>query len=227
MKAGAITLGRAVLIFLGWCLLMIGYLLVYGAFEQQAVPVILPLREFSTQLWDRGYFHAKGSYRNESAIDAGDDIITGTTDITCTRSTLTCTVAVATVSDGFLNIDTDRYTDVNWDEQQITFSDDSATCATSSFVIDRASQSMNLLIRKKAAIPDYAKNLPLQVCKNLRDKAITLADGLQVYQHKIDNYERANGFKFHILLAALNVGYFALVGWLWRRRQRWPAVADV
>jgi len=221
IRFGAALVGIALLIFMGWCFVMAAYLTIYGTLESDAVPVSFgSTRDFSVYQWDRGYFHAAGTYKNNSAVEDGDEMVPQRDDITCIRQTNTCTVAVADVFDHFLNLDVTSYDIDNWDDKQITFSDDSSICASSSFTIDRASQSFNLMVRKKAVIPDYAQKSPLHPCDNLKDKNITLADGFPIYWHLRQRFEQRNGLYFHGLLLVMNTAYFGSVFLWWRRRRR-------
>ncbi len=107
----------------------------------------------------------------------------------------------------------------SWTDQQITFSDDSAICATNSYVIDRAAQTMTLLIRKKAVIPDYAAKSELHPCDNVKDANVDLADGFKVYWRAKKAFEAKNGLSFHAALLAINVLFFGAIAWLWQRRK--------
>ncbi len=219
IKIGAKWAGLAFLVLIGWCAVMVAYFGIYGAFEDNAVPVGFgSTKEFSASLWDQGYFHAKGTYKNNSAIEDGDEMVPQVDDITCVKQTNTCTIAVADVFDHFLNVDVTNYDIELWNEKQITFSEDSAVCATSNFTVDRGSESFNLMVRKKAAIPDYAQNSMLHPCDNLKDKNITLADGFPVYWHLRERFEQRNGLYFHALLLIINGLYFGALFLVWRRR---------
>lgn len=220
IKIGAAWVGIALLIFIGWCVIMTAYLTIYGTFESNAVPVSFgSTKDFSAEQWDGGYFHAKGTYKNNSAVEDGDEMVPQVDDISCIRQTNTCTIAIADVYDHFLNIDVTSYDVETWNDKQITFSDDSSTCASSSFTIDRASQSFNLMVRKKAVIPDYAQKSPLHPCDNLRDQNITLADGFPIYWHLRQRFEQRNGLYFHALLVVMNAAYFGGLFLWWRRRR--------
>ena len=226
-KAGAGYIGAAMLILLGWCLMMILYFWVYDAFESKAVPVKLGLREFSTDMWNQGYFHAKGSLRNESAEEDGDRMLPGVTDIWCSRLKMTCTVAIATVFDGYLDLDVTPYDVETWNDRIITFSDSTSMCANLSYVIDRVGQTYNFAVRKKPIVPDYAARSPLHPCDSKIDKNVSLISGLQVYKENIDIFERRNGLYFHLLLIVLNAMYLVTVIWLWRRVRRRRAAAPI
>lgn len=217
--------GWGLLVILGWLGIMALYFTVYGLIEQDAVPISLGTRTFEVEQWDAGYFSAKGSYQNDNAVEDGDELPLQTEAVSCVKATNTCTIASADVYDHYLNVDLSSYDITAWTDKQITFGDDSAICATSTFIIDRTAQSMTLLARKKAIIPAYALNSPLHPCDKLKDKNISLANGFKVYWARRQAFELRNGLYFHIALAAMNLAYVGLIVWLWRRLSRSPAVA--
>ena len=199
---------------------MAAYFTIYDTLESNAVPVGFgSTRDFEVERWDDGYFHAKGTFKNNSAAEDGDELVPQVDDIECLRRTNTCTIAIADVFDHFLNLDVERYDVTSWDDKQITFSDDGGICASASYSIDRASQSFNLMVRKKAVIPDYAQKSRLHPCDNLKDKNITLADGFPIYWHLRQRFGQRNGLYFHTLLVAMNAAYFGGLFLWWRRRQ--------
>jgi len=225
IKIGAVWLGIALLIAIGWCVTMAAYLAIYGTFESNAVPVSFGYaRKFSAEQWDGGYFHAKGSYKNNSAVDDGDELVPQVNDITCIRQTNTCTIADANVYNHSLSLYVTKYDVESWNDKQIIFSDDSPICASTSFTIDRASQSFNLLVRKKAVIPDYAQKSPLHLCDDLKDQNITLADGFPIYWHLRQRFEQRNGLYFHALLFFMNAAYFGSLFLWWRRHRHRRAI---
>lgn len=220
IKIGAAWVGIVLSIFIGWCVIMAAYLAIYGTFESNDVPVSFgSTKDFSAEQWDGGYFHAKGTYKNNSAVEDGDEMVPQVDDITCIRKTNTCTIAIADVYDHFLDLNVTSYDIESWNDKQITFSDDSSICVSSSFTIDRASQSLNLMQRKKSAIPDYAQNSPMRPCDNLKDENITLADGFPIYWHLRQRFEQRNGLYFHVLLLVMNAAYFGGLFLWWRRRR--------
>jgi hypothetical protein len=219
-KLAAATMGWGLLALAGWIAIMALYFTSYNLIEQNAVPVTVGLRDFEVGQWSNGYFYARGSYENESAVLPGDELPLQTNEIKCDRSTNTCTIASADVFDGYLNLNFDAFDIGSWTDNQITFSDDGAICATSSYVIDRASESFTQIVRKKSVIPDYALKSPLHPCDNFKDMKITLADGFKVYWHKKTAYEGRNGIYFHLALVIMNIAYITLLVWLWRKRRR-------
>jgi len=221
IRIGAKWLGLAFLIIIGWCVVMVAYLAMYGTLESDAVPVSFgSTRDFSIQQWDAGYFHANGTYKNNSAVEDGDELLPQVDDISCVKQTNTCTVAIADVFNHFLHLDVINYEIESWNDKEITFSDDSPVCTTSRFTIDRTSLSLNVMVRRKAVIPDYAKKSLLNPCNDLKDEDITLVDGFPVYWHLRQRYEQRNGLYFHALLLVMNATYFGgLYSW-WRRRQK-------
>ena len=221
-KAGAIILGRVMLVFLGWCLVMTIYFTTYNQLERNAVPVsISPFRDFSAQQWDDGYFNAKGSFENQSAENDGDELLLQTNDITCVKTSNTCVIATADEFDGFMNLDVTTYGIDLWDSKQITFSSTSSICANWTYAVDRITQTVNAARRKKPVIPDYALKSPLHPCDHTEDLNVSLVKGTQVHEQKIKSFEVKNNLALHLYLVALNLAYFALVAWLiWRRRQR-------
>jgi hypothetical protein len=220
IKIGAAWVGIILLILIGWCVIMAAYLTIYGTLESNAVPVSFgSTKVFSSERWDSGYFHAEGSYKDNSAVEDGDELIPQVNDITCIRQSNTCTIATADVYDHFLNLDVTNYDVETWNDKQITFSDDSSICASSSFTIDRASQSFNVMVRKKALIPGYAQNSPLHPCDDQKDQNITLADGFPIYWHLRQRFEQRNSLYFHALLVAVNAAYFGGLYHWWRRRR--------
>ncbi len=221
VKVGAIILGRVMLIFLGWCLVMTIYFTTYNQFERNAVPVsISPFRDFSVEQWDNGYFYAKGSLKNDSAKNDGEELTLSTTDITCVKASNTCTIATADEFDGFMGLDVSIYDIDLWDSKLITINETSSICNNNTYVIDRIAQTFNIAVRKKPVLPDYALKSPLHPCE-MKNRNVSLVSGSQTYAQKIRSFERENGFYLHLYLVALNLAYFALVGWtIWRRRQR-------
>ena len=221
VRAGAVTLGRVVLVFLGWCLVMAIYSTTYDQFQRNAVPVtVAPWRDFSLEQWDGGYFDAKGSLHTDNAEDQGDRQVLGTTDITCIKSANNCTIATADIFNGNMHLDTTDFDIDRWDAQQITFHDDSSICMNNSYVIDRAAQTFVLIARKKAVIPDYAIKSPLHPCDNLKDRHISLVRGSEAFDQEVQIFQRHNSLWLHLYLVALNAAYFALVIWSERRRQQ-------
>ena len=200
---------------------MAAYLAIYNMLESNAVPVSFGYtKDFSAEQWDSGYFHAKGSYKNTSAVEDGDEMVPQVDEITCTKQANTCTIAIADVYDHFLHLDVTTFDVETWNDKQITFFDDSSVCAVSSFTIDRTSLSFNILSRKKAVIPEYAQKSPLHPCDNLKDRNITLADGFPIYWHLRQRFEQRNGLYFHALLFVMNAAYFGGLLLWWRRRRQ-------
>lgn len=218
-KNRALWAFRVVAALIVWCALNSLYLAAYKLFEENAVPVSLPPKSFSTEFWDRGYFKASGSFENQSAIDPGDDVLPQADSVTCAKESSTCTVATADIFDRYLNLDVSQFDISSWTEQQITFADDSPICVTNSYVIDRAAQTMTLLVRKRAVIPDYAAKSDLHPCDNIKDANINLGDGFKVYWRARTGFEARNGFYFHVALIGTNLLFFGAVIWLWRRRR--------
>src|SRR5689334_4050403 len=82
IKSGANWVGIAFLILIGWCVVIAAYLAIYDAFEDRAVPVSFgSTKDFYDAQWDDGYFHAKGTYKNNSAINDGDELVPQVDDI--------------------------------------------------------------------------------------------------------------------------------------------------
>ena len=221
-RSGAAAGGRVFLVFLGCCAVMLIYVSIYGMLESSAVRVaVSPFLDVNFGQWDTGYFNAKGSFRNISAENDGDELTLQTNDITCLKNTNTCTITTADEFHGFMDLEIRNYNIDLWNAKQITFSDTSSICANWVYVIDRAAQSINGLGRKKPIIPDYALKSPLHPCDNMKDEHLSLVRGDQVYNQKIKSFEAKNGLSLHLFLALLNLVYFALVArWDRRRRQR-------
>ena len=139
--------------------------------------------------------------------------------MTCLKETKTCTLATGSIFAGFLNVDSSQFDITSWTEQQITFADDSPICVTNAYVVDRAAQTMTLLIRKRAVIPDYAAKSELHPCTNIKDANIDLADGFKVSQRARTQFDARNGIYFHAALVAMNALFFSAIYWLWRRRK--------
>jgi hypothetical protein len=195
------------------------YLKSYDLIEQSAVPVTLATKDFTTKSWNDGFFSAKGSFENQSAIEPGDELPLQTNVVTCLKSDNTCTVATADVFDRYLDLDVSYFDIASWTDQEITFADDSPICVTNSYVIDRAAQTVTLIVRKRAVIPDYALKSPLHPCDNIKDANIDLADGFKVYWHKKTDFEARNGLYFHLALVAINAMFIGAIVWLWRKRK--------
>jgi hypothetical protein len=218
-KSAALLILLALTVLVAWCALMALYFTTYNLIEQSAVPVSLATKEFSTRGWDEGYFSAKGSFENQSAIDPGDELPLQTNAVTCEKAANTCTIGTADVFDRYLDLDVSSFDISSWTAQQITFADDSPICVTNSYVIDRAAQTMTLLVRKRAVIPDYAAKSPLHPCDNIKDANIDLADGFKVYWRKKTEFEGRNGLYFHLALIASNALFIGTLVWLWRRQK--------
>lgn len=218
----AAIVGRVLLIFIGWCVLMVTYLFIYAALEKDAVPVLIsPFKDVQVFGWDSGFVKAEGSFKNQSAENDDDELIMATSDITCDKSKNECTIATASEYSGFMNLDVSTYRIDSWDDKTIRMSDDSSICAEWSYAIDRATQTMNGTRRLKAVIPEYAKKSKLRPCEGQKDLNVSLVKGDIVHEQKIKSFENRNSLRLHLFLAALNVIYFGLIGLsLWRRRQR-------
>ena len=190
--------------------------------ESSAVRVaVSPFLDVNFGQWDAGYFNARGSFRNISAQNDGDELTLQTNDISCLKQTNTCTIASAREFQGFMDLDVTSYNIDLWDAKQITFSDTSSICENWVYVIDREAQAITGLGRKKPIIPDYALKSPLHPCDNMKEERLSLVRGDQVYNQKIKSFEAKNGLRLHLFLALLNLVYFALVArWDRRRRQR-------
>jgi hypothetical protein len=219
VKAQAFLALCVVVVLVAWCAMMALYLTAYDLIEQSAVPVSLQSKEFATQSWGAGYFHASGSFENQSAVNPGDELLPQGNSVTCAKETKTCTIATGSVFELYLDVDLSQFDISSWTDQQITFSDDSPICVTNSYVIDRAAQTMTLLVRKKAVIPDYAAKSELHPCDNIKDANIDLADGFKVYWRAKTAFEARNGLYFHAALVAMNILFFSGIVWLWRGRK--------
>ncbi len=199
-----------------WCGLMILYAKTYDLIERSAVPVTLGTKLFTTSSWNEGYFSAKGSFENQSAIQPGDELPLQTNVVTCIKSDKTCTIATADVFDQYLDLDVSYFDIASWTDQEITFADDTPICVTNSYVIDRAAQTVTLIVRKRVVIPDYALKSPLHPCEKIKDANIDLADGFKVYWRSKTEFEARNGLYFHLALVAINIIFFGFIVWLWR-----------
>ena len=219
IKAQALSALRVVVVVIAWCALIAIYFKAYDLIEQSAVPVSLPSKEFTTRSWNDGYFAASGSFENQSAVSPGDELLPQANYVTCLKEAKRCTVATAEIFDRSLNLDVSEFDISSWTDQQITFADENPICVTNSYIIDRAAETMTLLVRKRAVIPDYAAKSDLHPCDNIKDANIDLADGFKVYWRAKTAFEARNGFYFHLALAAINVFFFGAVAWLWRRRK--------
>lgn len=221
-QAWARVVGWVFLVFLGWCLVMLAYGLIYGAMEKEAVPVgILPSLNVSTQQWDTGYLNARGSFRNIAAEDDGDELTINTVDITCLKASMSCVIATASEFDSFMNLDVSHYDVDTWDDKQIRFGDTSSICANWTYVIDRPAGTVSGLRLKKAVIPEYAKKSIMHPCEGMKDIRIALVRGDQIRAQKIQAFENKNLLGLHLFLAALNLAYCAFIArWVQRRRQR-------
>src|ERR1700723_3705669 len=109
---------RALVVLIAWCALMVLYLKAYDLIEQSAVPVTLATKTFSTNSWSDGYFSAKGSFENQSAISPGDELPMQSNVVTCVKADKTCTVATADVFDRFLDLDVSYYDITSWTDQE-------------------------------------------------------------------------------------------------------------
>ncbi len=217
---GAILFGKALLIVIGWCVIMAFYFVTYAQIEGNAVPVMVPTMSFTPEMWNDGYFSAKGSWENSSATEPGDRMILGTVDVSCNKSSNTCTVSSADVFDSYLNLDVTHYDIDTWDDRFITFHDDSSICANDAFVIDRNGRTVNLAARKKTKIPDYALKSSLHPCDGKIDKNVTLVDGFKVWEQERHDFEGKNAIYFHAFLFVLNAAYFVFAWWFIRRKRK-------
>lgn len=212
---------RIIAIVMGWCLIMVSYFSVYDLFERANGPISVgSSKYFDANNWDNGYFFATGSLSNESAVTPGDELVLGTTRISCNRANNNCTITTASVFDGFLSLDVSDFDIEEWGKRYITFSDNSAICDEQYYTVDRVTQSFNYLSKKKEPIPDYAIKSPLKPCDNVATMNVSLKDGFPVYWKRLKAYEQANGIYFHTALVLINVAYAVLVFYLWRRRAR-------
>ena len=218
-KAQAFVALRVIVALFVWCAMMLLYFKAHDLIEQDSVPLMLQSKVFSTQSWDQGYFHASGAFENQSAVDPGDELLPQGNDLTCLKETKTCMLATGSIFAGFLNVDSSQFDITSWTDQQITFVDDSPICVTNAYVVDRAAQTMTLLIRKRAVIPDYAAKSELHPCANIKDANIDLADGFKVSQRARTQFGTRNGIYFHAVFLAMNVLFFVAIYWLWRRRK--------
>lgn len=219
LRRGARLACWGFLILVGWCAIMVTYFSAYDLVEDAYGPPYLPSKDFTAELWDKGYFHAKGTYKNDLAVTDGDELVPEAIDITCVKETNTCTIAVADLWGHALNVDVTPNDIGTWTDRQIAFVDDSSICAVSTMVIDRTTQSVNLIVRKKAVIPEYAAKSPLHPCDGTMDKNITLAGGFEVYWHLKQRFEGRYALYFHLLLFAMNALYFGGIYWYWRQRK--------
>jgi hypothetical protein len=85
------------------------YFTAYNLIEQNALPVSLPSKSFGTQSWGDGYFHASGSFDNQSAINPSDELLPQGNAVTCVKDAKTCTVATGSVFDGYLDVDLEQF----------------------------------------------------------------------------------------------------------------------
>jgi hypothetical protein len=218
-KEAAFSILNALVVLIAWCALMMLYLKAYDLIEESAVPVTLASKDFTANSWKDGYFNAKGSFENQSAIVPGDELPLQTNVITCQKLANSCTIATADVFDRYLDLDVSYFDITSWTDQEITFADDNPICVTNSYVINRAAQTVTLIVRKRAVIPDYALKSPLHPCDNIKDANIDLADGFKVYWRKKTEFEARNGLYFHLALVAIHGVFIATIVWLLRKRQ--------
>jgi hypothetical protein len=221
-KSAALWVLRGLAVLIVWCGLMAIYTATYNAFENNAVPVSLGFKDFIDSGWDNGYFRAKGSFENQSALQPGDQLPLQSNVVTCDQAAKACTIATADVFDRYLDLDVSTFDISSWTGQEITFSDDTPICVTNSYVINRAAKTMTLIVRKRAVIPDYAAKSELHPCDNIQDQNIDLADGFKVYWRKRTEFEARNGIYFHLALAAIHVVFIGAIVWLWRKRKSSP-----
>jgi hypothetical protein len=213
-------IGWSLLALVGWVAILVVYSISYNLIEQNAIPFTPTLRYFEVYRWRDGYFHAKGSYQNQSYREGGDEFPLGSQEINCDKSAGKCNIASAYLYNKYLDIDILSLDIKSWTDKQIIFVDDSAVCATNTYVVDRAAESFALIVRKKALIPEYARKSPLKPCNNIKYKKLILGDGLEVYRRKKIAFEEIYSLYFRVVLVIINIGYFVSLIWLCKRRDR-------
>ncbi|MBC2652356.1 hypothetical protein [Novosphingobium aerophilum] len=223
--AVAATIGWSFLALSGWVAIMAVYFVGYDLIENRALPVAPALRSFDVSRWDEGYFYAKGTYDNKAETPEGE-LVLNSQEIVCDKSNNECVIASVNIIGNYMDDYFIRYQIASWTNSRIIFSDDSPICVKNTYIVDRYAESFTLLTRKKAVIPDYALKSQLKPCGNLKDENVTLADGGEVYWRKKMAFKAQNRLYFDAVLVLMNIAYFALVVWLWRRRRR-TAIGNV
>ena len=134
--AVARAVGRAVL----WLLLgLVGSLAIFvvatHVMDQRGYPQ-LPSGRVFTDLWDRGYVSARGTWVFED--DTKEAFPRQTTDIRCYRETKECQSAQADIAFDILSLQTENFPITSWDSQSIVYVSNEALCVTYTYTFSRS-----------------------------------------------------------------------------------------
>jgi hypothetical protein len=137
------------------------------------------------------------------------------------KDTKTCRIATATIVSNQVAVEDETFDITNWNNQTISFDNDSPICSILHYTINRATKSLQILAKKKQGVTEAG-------CKSYSDEQnISLRKGWDVYWTKVQDYERKNGIYFHLLLTVMNAAYVLLVIYLFKRRREHQTVTPI
>jgi hypothetical protein len=197
------AVGRAVL----WLLLgLVGSLAILvaatDAMDRRGYPQLQSGRVF-TDLWDRGYVSAVGTWVFED--DTKQAFPRQTTDIKCYRETKECQSAQADIAFDILTVQTETFPITSWDSQSIVYVSNDPMCVTYTYTISR---STNRVTGRRQPKPSSSSTESACEPFEKRTFNLSLRDGFLVWQQLKRDEER---IVLPIMYGALGVWWAFIV----------------
>lgn len=145
-------------------------------------PVTLPSKHVITEMWDRGYVSAQGTWTITGGETADPE---QTSTLECDRARLECVEATATISHllgPFLSVATDTYEIERWDSQEIVTKPKQFGCVRSVRRLNRVQKSATG-IRSTTSREEHCKMI------DNAEKYLVLVNGMDV-SSKLSNARR-------------------------------------
>ena len=161
------------------------------------VPATLGNLFVFTDLWDKGYFNATGTWNSggEKRIDKLNSV-----EITCSLPRKMCAVSVASINQygegkPFLSTSLDIFDIVRWDSQVINFKEEKQ-CAETYFSINRETKTVSALRKYFTTVSGCSPD-------NTKEVKYSLVNGFEIYLELLN--ENNSGYALFIFIATLSL----------------------
>jgi hypothetical protein len=208
---------KRALLSLGSTLILAGFLSGWVTYilyvENKAAPVSLPSFYVTTDsnLWDRGYVTANGTWVMEAPDKMANPV--RTSKIVCVLRDRVCRESTAEITNYYsklLNLELDLHDILKWESDQIAYTNDSSICNIYYYYINRVTKQVTGVRKPK-------KDAPRDLCgdSDKREIKLNLQNGFDIYwdarQKSMPSFVRMTPLVIFLL------GYLYSLWYIWRR----------
>jgi hypothetical protein len=151
--------------------------------DRRGYPQLQSGRVF-TDLWDRGYVSARGTWVFED--DTKQAFPRQTTEIRCYRETKECQSAQADIAFDILSLQTETFPITSWDSESIVYVSHEALCVTYTYTVSRSTNRVTGQRKPKPSSSTESSCEPFEK----RIFNLSLRDGFLVWQQLKRDEER-------------------------------------